>query len=71
MDPHELRMPSALAYIFIAVLLTIICLYDVDLLHLLLILYHLSLLLFDTCPTDFDYTLIQIKYHMHVDILTN
>ena len=32
--------------------------------------YHLLLSLFNTCPTDFDYTLIQIKYHMHVGKLT-
>ena len=45
--------------------------YDVNLLYLLLILSHLLLSLFKTCPTDFDDTLIQIKYHMHVGKLTN
>ena len=32
--------------------------YDVNLLYLLLILSHLLLSLFKTCPTDFDDTLI-------------
>ena len=32
--------------------------YDVNLLYLLLILYHLLLSLFKTCPTDFEDTLM-------------
>ena len=45
--------------------------YDVSLLYLLLILYHLLLSLFKTCPTDFDDTLIYIQYHLQFGKLTN